>query len=780
MHWLADFVDWKEKNPEKIAGAMTVGMGEVDEVVTLGELLEHCVVGKVTKKEKHPNADKLSICAVETDQGMKKVVCGGTNVKEGMLVAFAHIGATVQWHGGERMTLEKVKIRGEESEGMICAQEELGLSMFPPSTEDGAHPIVDLTSRKLKVGTPLKQALNLSDTVFHVDNHAITNRPDLFSHIGVAREVVAMGLAKWKKQPSVRKPKFPSTPLPFKTKNTVPTLVPRYYGCVLTIDSLGVTPDWMQARLEAIGVRSINLPVDITNFVSAELGMPLHAFDVGDISGNIEIRQSKKGEKIVTLDDVERELPDGAVVLSDDEGIFDLLGIMGGQRSSTKESTRTVYLHAAIVDPVAIRRGIIGTNHRTDAATVYEKGIPFSSAEAGFFRALELMLAHVPGAKVVSSLENWGKEEKKTSITLQDGHATKVIGTEITNADVKKILVSLGYEVKAKGKDLTVTPPLWRKDVSGTHDVVEDIARIVGYNTIPSAVPTAPIAPPKRDTRLHRMRESLKESGFAETVHLSFVSPSLLEKSAIDPKNAAEVLNPLGEELSLMRTHLFPRMLETAAREQRANPKDEIKLFEVGSIFEKNGGEHLRATLLVAREYTKNIADDAMLLAKHAALTALKDAGYANIDIAESTPPPYAHPGRSGALKISGKGIGFLWALHPDVTESFGLTGTVGLCSVDLEMLFKTPDSVTTLQPLPEFPGVVFDETLPLAAGSAANRAKAKAASALLRTIEVQSYYGEGAKANVTLRFGYRAKDKTLTEAEAKKAHESVLGVLRK
>jgi len=774
-NWLSDYIEWKERDPKKIADAMTVGMGEVDATVVQGELLEHCVVGKVLTKEKHPNADKLSLCTVETDQGKKQIVCGGTNVVEGMLVAFAHIGATVEWHGTERMTLTKVKIRGIESEGMICAQEELGLTMFPAKESDGEHPIVDLTPRKLKVGTPLKKALEINDVLFHIDNHAITNRPDLFSHIGVARELVAMGLAVWKKQSSVRKPKFPTTDLPFRTKNTIPTLIPRYFGCTISIDSLGVTPDWMRQKLEAVGIRSINLPVDITNYVAQELGMPLHSFDVGDISGNIEMRTSKKGEKLVTLDEVERALPDGAIVLSDDEGIFDLLGIMGGLRSSTKETTRLLYLHAAIVDPISIRRGIIATNHRTDASTVYEKGIPHSAAETGFYRALELILAHVPGSKIASKLEMSGKDEKRDAIILPDGHATKVIGMPIKNTDSKKILTNLGFLVTAKGKDLIVVPPLWRKDVSGVHDVVEDIARIIGYHQIPSAVPMAPMRPPMRDTRLHTLRDSLKESGFMETLHLAFVSSELLKKSGIDPATALEVENPLGSELSLLRTHLFPRLLETAAREQRVNPKARIKLFEVGAVFEKNGTSHQRITILMTSENSGKIEDDTMLIVKEAMNHALANTGYDVPEISEAHEQSYAHPGRSGALKINGKGLGLLWTLHPSVSQSFGFTGAVGLCSLDLDTLFSLPAKTTIATPLAAFPSISFDETLPLSAGSEAQRVKAKTASTLLSSINVQSYYGEGAKANVTLRFSYRSDEKTLTEEEAKVEHGKVM-----
>jgi len=292
LAWLSDFITWKEKDARLIAERLTAATGEVEDIEEQGLQLAGCCVGKVLTLGKHPNADRLSLCDVATDQGKKHVVCGGTNLRVGMRVAFAHVGTRVKWHGEGMVTLEKTKIRGEESEGMICAAEELQLEqLFPEAT---GHEIMDLGDGDEGVGMSLREFLGLTDTILHVDNHAITHRPDLFSQIGFARECVALGLATWKKTKKIKEPVFPKGALPFEMVVEQKKLVPRYCGCTLKVAGLGETPAWMKRRLLATGFRPINLPIDITNYVTVELGMPLHSFDLKDFKGVVHIRSSKE------------------------------------------------------------------------------------------------------------------------------------------------------------------------------------------------------------------------------------------------------------------------------------------------------------------------------------------------------------------------------------------------------------------------------------------------------------------------------------------------------
>jgi len=783
LEWLSDFVTWVEKDPRAIADRITLGSAEVEEVEMQGAQLEGCVVGEIVSVKKHPDADRLSIAEVKTDKGTKTVVCGGTNVRQGMQVAFAHIGSTVKWHGGNQMTLQPVKIRGVASEGMICAGEELGIeSLFPPSKEDGERPIVDLSDRKFKTGTPLRDALGLKDTVLHINNTAITTRPDLFSHLGFARECVALGIAKWKKKPVYKLPTFPSSALPFKMKVDADDQVSRYCSCLLTIDGLGQTPDWMKRRLEATGWRSVNLPVDITNYVTMETGMPLHSFDADDIKGDVHLRLSKKGEKITTLDGIDRPLPDGALVLSDDKGIFDLLGIMGGQRSSTKPMTKRIYLHAAALDPVTIRKTIMATGHRTEASTVYEKGVPPITAEVGFIRAVELFRELVPKCAAASTLDSWGKNGTPKSLTLSVPDVQTILGVTISAAEITRILTAIECTVKKGKKDtLTVVPPLHRlRDLSGVHDIIDEIGRFHGYDRIPEAVPMAEVRIPARDKRLHTMRDGLKASGHFETVPLSFISAALLEKSGLSAADAIAILNPLGEETALLQLHTYPQLLEHASR-NIAKVHGALKTFRTGNVFAKGKPEQFELSTLHAATHETGLLDDPFLHAKEDILHAAEEAGYELSVEPMDKARPAMHPGRAAMVKNGQDIVGVVFEVHPTVRARFDLPHRAAVGALNLTVLFAKKPATRMAKPLPLFPSVTYDETIPRKHADQLGPLldKLKKGATLLEHVTVHDLYaGKNVKPgefSATLRFVYRAPDRTLTEEEAKKAHGEVM-----
>ncbi|TSC80460.1 MAG: phenylalanyl-tRNA synthetase beta chain [Candidatus Peregrinibacteria bacterium Gr01-1014_25] len=802
LDWLADFIEWTERDPAVIAERLTVCSAEVEEVEEQGALLAHCCVGKVVKTARHPNADKLSLVDVATDHGTKRVVCGGSNVREGMLVAFAHVGATVRWHGGDRMTLERATIRGEESEGMICAAEELDLGgMFPPSPEDGPRPIIDLMpmaqSAKLKVGMPLREALGMTDTILHVSNKAIPHRPDLFSHIGFARECVALGLARWKK-PRAPKLPFPKTPCPVRCRIDVPDLVPRYVSCLLTIDVLGTTPDWMRRRLEATGWRSVSLPVDITNYVTMELGMPLHSFDADDLVGDVCMRTSTKGERLTTLDGADRTLPDGAIVLSDNEGIFDLLGIMGGLRSSTKETTRRIYLHSAIIDPVRIRRTIIATGHRTDASTVYEKGVPRIMAKAGLLRAAELFLATVPGCKLASRIDEEGDDGRAPSIPLRPDHVRDVLGVRIPDKRMIDALSDLGCIVKHSGKQkhgphsklkaqspkLAVFPPLWRlRDLTAEHDLIEEIGRITGFDAITPVLPAAPVLLHARDERSSALRRMAKERGFCELLPLSLVGPSLVRKAGMDPSTCVALANPLGEEFSLLAPGHLPRLLEHASRAVRQTAHD-VKTFTVGRIFSLPRNEERRCALLLVARDAADLSRPPLLRLQADIAACMEDIGVPLMVQPAECIPPSAHPGQAASLMSAGTNVGLLCTLHPDVCERFGLPPSTAFASLSVDALLRSPQRDALLRDLPMFPAIVYDETFPRTHAKRIGPLleELRRRHALLTDVDITDLYVSAAlprdQYNVTLRFTYRAPDRTLTEEEAKEVHEEVIAAI--
>lgn len=787
IDWLRDFVDLCETDPQAIADRLTEGIAEVESVEVQGEQLECVVVGKVVTLAKHPNADKLSLCDVETDRGIKRVVCGGTNLREGMRVAFAHCGARVQWHGGDTVTLEKAAIRGEESEGMICTAEELSLAERFPESRDRL--LIDLGDGDAAVGTALREFLGLTDTVFHVDNHAITHRADLFSHVGFARECVALGLATWRRdRKPPHMPLFAKEPIPFSFVNDIPTLVSRYCSCIVEIEGPGETPDWMKRRLEATGWRTVSLPVDVTNYVMMETGMPLHAFDVADLKGDVRVRLSKRGEKIRTLDDVERELPEGAIVLSDKLGVFDLLGIMGGLRSSTKDATRRLYLHAAAVDPASIRRTIIATGHRTDAGTVYEKGVPACAVQPGFFRALELLQKLAPGARIASRMETWGDDGAPALIALSLARANSLLGTQLSAEDATRILAGLECKVKTekKGALLQVTTPLHRLgDLRGEHDLIEELGRVVGYDAIEPAMPAAEIAPPPRDARADRLRAALAAERFVELVPLSMTSAVALERCAADPSSAVRIANPIGEELGLMQVSAIPALLEHAQR-NLLNASAQLRTFHAANVFRREGegiDERREMSLLLANmEDGGGPLEDPFLQLKQSLALALRSAGYAMEVDPASRPIAAAHPGRCADIVVGGRTVGALFEVHPAIRESFDLRHRAAAATLDMTSLLAIAPAGTVSRPVPQFPAVTYDETVTLPSDRTLRDVlrSVRSETPLLESVSVADLYGgeRGRPMQVTLRFVYRAPDRTLTEEEAKREQEKALRLL--
>ncbi len=783
LDWLSDFVTWTEKDPQVIADRLTLCTAEVEEVEQQGKYLTHCCVGKVLTAEKHPDADRLIICTVETDKGVKTVVCGGTNVIPGMLVAFAHIGATVMWHGGETVTLEPVKIRGTQSEGMICAAEELGLdSLYQPLPEDGERPIMNLDRLtaeypKIAAGHSLKDALEMTDTILHINNTAITTRPDLFSHIGFARECVALGLGTWKKMPEKKAVTFPKTKVPFQTTVDTKDYISRYCACVITIENAGQTPDWMKKRLAATGWRSINLPVDITNYVAMEVGMPLHSFDAETIHGDVHFRQAKEGEKITTLDKVEYKLPKGALILSDEDGIFDLMGIMGGERSGTTEKTRSLYLHSASIDSTMIRKTVIATGLRTDAATVYEKGIQPITAEEGFNRALELILELVPGAKIASEKEEWGTNGTAPVLTVSTDHVNALIGKVIPDAEIIRILEDLGCTVSGKKETLSVTIPLQRlRDLKEERDLIEEIGRVYGYDKVENIMPMADIRIPHRDNRIHKLRDVLKSAMYLETVPLSFLSKNQMEKTGFDAKEAIEIENPLGDDTALLQTSTLPALLIHAEKNLLA--AGTLRTFHWSHVFAKKIPEHLELSMLTSTRESTDLLHDPFLETKEAMKQALCASGYCVSIAPTKTIPAYAHPGRVADVLFNKEVIGQIFEVHPTIRKTFEIPGRAAAAIINIHDLFAHDPKKILAKPLSLFPAVTYDVTMTKTHSDSIDALleKARKASPLLENVVVHDLYQKSGSDtyNLTLRFTYRSEEKTLTEDEAKKAHEAV------
>lgn len=775
LNWLQDFIEITEQDHEKIKDIITANTAEVETMESQGDHLDKIVVAKVTELKKHPNADRLRVTKVYDGQETYNVVCGGSNLREDMTIAFAKIGAVISWHDGEKVEMKKTKIRGEESNGMICASHEIGLAeMFPRKKE---KEIIDLTPLNLTIGQPLAKALNLNDAILDVDNHAITNRSDLFSHHGFAREFVANGLGKWKKIKEVKLPEN-NSPEPIEVVIEEGELCPRYMAVYMTGIEVMESPEWIKKRLIACGINPISNMVDITNYVMLELGMPLHAFDYDQLKGEKwTVRKSKQGEKMVTLDGQEHELMEDVVVIDDGHELVDLCGIMGGFSCKINEKTEKVWLHAPVFHPSLVRRAMRGLGHISDASTIYEKGVDLELAEKGLKRAMEIILECCPNAKVASKVMDLRANAKESrTIQLRKTQVDKLIGVEMEAKKVEKILSDLGFETKPTKEGHDVNIPSFRlNDVNMEADLVEEIARIYGYDNLPYLLPEKPITPIPHNHRRRREREvrnKLAGFGLSEIYTFAFLGPELLEKTGMKvSEDMIELENPISSDLSLMRTSLLPRTLDTV--EQNLRYRNEVNVFELSRVYRNVKGKPQEKTALIIA-MTGDRFKEVQGMVEELGLTLLP---------ARDKATSVQHPGRFGQIMLRGKNVGYLYELHPQILKNFDIKTRVTVAEIDFEAIHEMNiQEQPKYKAIPRYPSVNLDVSV--LAGrkqlsqelvtAIKNTDKVLISDAVL----IDEYVGENIpkdKRALTYSIKYQAMDRTLTDREVSQIHEQVL-----
>ncbi len=590
-----------EVSGKELSETLTMSTVEVEDFADRAAELKHMVVGLVTKVLSHPNADKLKLATVDIGSGEPiEVVCGGVNLKEGMKVAFAKVGARVRWHGqGDWVQLTAAKIRGVESNGMACAADELGLS-DPAAVE---HGIMDLSHLKFAPGTPLSDALGEQDIILDIDNKSITHRPDLWGHLGLARELSAL----WQvplREPEVPKLK-PEIDVPLMVSVKAPAKVVRYMAVAVEGVKPAESPVWLKQALTNLGMRPINVIVDVTNYVMLELGQPLHAFDLKKLaSPEIVIRRAKQGEKFVTLDGVERTLDESMLLIADKKHAQAIAGVMGGVRSEVSEKTTSIVLESATFEAVNIRTTAARLGLRTEASARFEKALDPQLAELALSRAVQLLIELCPGAKVSSPVVDvFDNPPAVKAITLSLPWLYKRLGVAIPEAEVVSILERLEFTVKKKGDELHVTPPSFRatRDITIPEDLVEEVARIYGYGKIPLSLPPVPPTPPREDAEQvarWRIRDVLTAHGFTETLTYSFVgervlsevSPSVYSALNLSPRPLLTLANPVNQAEPELRPALIPNLVGQAVINALHLPHQPIQLFELGRVFSPAAG----------------------------------------------------------------------------------------------------------------------------------------------------------------------------------------------
>ena len=708
LNWLKTYIDF-EFSPSELADRLTMLGVEVESIKQLGAELEGVVVGSVTSIRPHPNADKLVLCQVDVGETEElQIVCGAPNVRESMLAPVATIGATLP----AGFTIKRAKLRGETSHGMLCSEKELGLS-------ENAAGLMELPT-DIPPGTSLSEALGLDDVVFELE--ITPNRPDCLSLIGVAREIRAE-TGNPLKLPQVNF-KESETDIRNLTSVTIdaPDLCPRYAARVIQGVKVAESPAWLQQRLESVGVGIINNIVDITNFVLMEYGQPLHAFDYHKLAENrIVVRRAANGEQLTTLDEVERELTPDMLVIADAEKPVALAGIMGGYDSEITETTCDILLESAYFNPSSVRATAKALGINTEASYRFERGADPGIVPAALDRAAQLITELAGGTICEGIVDVYPGQQPLTRIQLRPERVNFILGTTIETAEMVQILSRLDFDVETSGDIYQVTVPTFRSDITREIDLIEEIARVYGYDNIPTTLPKGdiPVPAPNPTTEVHkRIKRFLLAAGMMEAINYSFCAPTCFDKIRLDPndplRDTLKLQNPLSPEMSVLRTTLLPSLLDNA-QHNRNHQIDTIALFEMGSVFIRNGvqKEPERVAGILAGQigegvYSNPYRPPDFFDIKGLVEGMLEVCGIADYAL-QKTDVPTFHPGRNAEVVSGDRRIGTFGEAHPEVLENYDLPYKAYLFEFDLEGLVDAAIFAKRFEPISIYPKVARD-----------------------------------------------------------------------
>ena len=585
LSWIRDYVKIPEDaDLKKLAYDLTMSTVEVEDVEYLARRFDNMVVGVIEKIEPHPNADKLRVCQVNIGSDVKTIVCGGINLREGMRVAVSCPGAIVRWHGqGEPVEIKNSKLRGVESYGMICASDEIGLGdLFPASQE---AEILDLSAFEVPAGTPLATALDLDDVLLEIDNKSMTNRPDLWGHYGIAREIAAL----YNLPLMEIEPYRAETQSDFKVEIESPDRCARYIGVEMNGVEVKPSPYKMQSRIWKAGMRPINALVDITNYVMLATGNPTHAFDADNITDHIVVRHAAAGEKLVLLNEKELTLCDDDLVITDSEGPVALAGVMGGAKDSILPDTKRVILEVANFESTGIRRTALRYDTRTEASSRYEKAVDPERCDQALSLSMKYFHELYPELKVTGFCDRYVTPLKKAEIDVSLTWLAKRLGKDLTNEEVQKKLELLGFEVAIDRDNMHVTAPTWRStgDISIKDDVMEEVARMYGYDNFEATPFTTAFegAINQRDQDLIR---SIKEylairCGMQEVYTYPWMNDVFMNAVLQSTEGVLRLSMPPAPDLSYIRSSLLPNLCEAVVKNERYF--DDFAIFEEAQVF---------------------------------------------------------------------------------------------------------------------------------------------------------------------------------------------------
>ena len=793
LSWIKAYVPDLDVTAQEYTDAMTLSGTKVEGYEKLDADLDKIVIGQIEKIEKHPDADKLIICQVNVGTETVQIVTGAPNVKEGDKVPVVLDGGRVAGghEPGQRVAggikIKKGKLRGVESCGMMCSIEELGSdrNMYPEAPEYGIYIFGD----DAVVGESAIKALGLDDVVFEYE--ITSNRVDCFSVVGIAREAAATFGKEF--HPPVVTPtgndEDVNDYIKVRVENT--DLCPRYCARVVKNIKIGPSPKWMQRRLASVGIRPINNLVDITNYVMEEYGQPMHAYDLDTIAGHqIVVRNAEKGEKFVTLDGQEREMDDSVLMICDGEKAVGIAGIMGGENSMITDHVQTMLFEAACFDGPNIRKSSKKVGLRTDASGKFEKGLDPNNAQAAIDRACQLVEEMGAGEVVGGMVDVYGKKKEPVRVPFDADAINALLGTDIPEADMLGYFEKIGLEYDADAKE--VIAPTFRHDLFRLADLAEEVARFYGYDNIPTTLPSGEATTGKLSfkNRVEDVAKDIAEfCGFSQGMTYSFESPKVFDKLLLDEddvlRQAIPIMNPLGEDYSIMRTISLNGMLTSLATNYNRRNKN-VRLYEMGNIYLPKSlpltelpDERMQFTLGMYGEgdffSMKGIVEEFFeKVGLHKKETYDPNAG-----------KNFLHPGRQANIIYEGRVVGYLGEVHPQVADNYGIGERAYVAVIDMPEIVELATFDRKYEGIAKYPAVSRDISMVVPKEILVGQIEEvieKKGGAYLESYKLFDLY-EGAQIkpgfkSVAYSITFRAKDRTLEEADVSAAMKKILKAL--
>lgn len=788
--WLQDYVDLSGVSANDLAEKITKSGIEVEGVDVLNEGIKGVVVGHVVERVQHPNADKLSKCQVDIGQGEPvQIICGAPNVAQGQKVAVATVGAVLPGN----FKIKKAKLRGEESNGMICSLTELGMEgkIVPKEYSEG----IFVFPQDAEVGSDALALLGRDDEILELG--LTPNRADCLSMLGVAYEVAAI-LGR-----EVKLPEADLQPTNEKASDYVTVKVdanednPLYVAKMIKNVKIGPAPLWMQTRLMSAGIRPHNNVVDITNYILLEYGQPLHAFDYDRLgSKEILVRRANAGEKFVTLDDVERTLTGDHLVITNGTEPVALAGVMGGANSEVTSDTTTVLLESAYFSGAVVRKASKDHGLRSEASARFEKGVDPNRVRAAGERAAYLMAKYAGGEVLegASEVDTLAVEPAVVSISLEK--INRVIGTELTVEDVKEIFARLQFAVSVEDELITVTAPTRRGDIKIEEDLIEEVARLYGYDNIPKTLPVGSSTSGKlSDYQKKRriVRQYLEGVGLYQAVTYSLTSEEKAAQFALEKRDFIRLAMPMSEDRSVLRLSILPQLLEVV-KYNSARQNDSIGVYETGAVFLANGNEvlpeeqeHLAAA--VTGLWHSHSWQGEKKPVDFYVVKGILEGLFAKLGLAEKVTYVQAkvdqmHPGRTAEILLNGERIGFIGQVHPTMQKELDLKDTYAF-ELSLKAVLGAETAPLQYESIPRFPSITRDIALVVNKETVSGTLKdiiLAAGGQLLKEVHVFDLYEgermEEGKKSIAFSLKYVDPERTLTDEEVTKVHNQVLKAL--